>query len=137
MFASILVPTDLTERNREAVAVASRLVAPDGRSCLLHVIETSPEFSVDEEKEFYEKLERNASAFLKDLGGALDAANVEWSAEVVYGSRARTILEEAKKLSADLIVVRSHRVDVESQQGFGTLSYQVGVMSECSVLLVK
>lgn len=138
MFERIVVPTDLTERNRDAVVMSSRMVAPEGAICLLHVIETIPGLSVDQDKDFYEKLEKNASAFLGELGGALSAQGIRWSAEVVYGSRARTILDEAKKLDADLIVIRSHRIDTERMgHGFGTLSYQIGILSECPVLLVK
>jgi len=138
LFERIVVPADLTERNREAVAMASRVVAPNGSICLLHVIETIPGLSVDEEREFYEKLEQKASAFLAELGTILVEQGVEWTAEVVYGSRARTILDEARKLGADLIVIRSHRIDGESSaQGFGTLSYQVGILAKCPVLLVK
>ena len=138
MFERIVVPADLTERNREAVAMASRVVAPNGSICLLHVIETIPGLSVDEEREFYEKLEQKASAFLAELGTVLEEQGVEWTAEVVYGSRARTILDEARKLGADLIVIRSHRIDgASSAQGFGTLSYHIGILAECPVLLVK
>ena len=138
MFERILVPADLTERNREAVEMASRVVAPNGSICLLHVIQTIPGVDVDEEKEFYERLEQKASTFLGELGNALSAQDISWTAEVVYGSRARTILDEAKKLGADLIVIRSHRIDAESSgQGFGTLSYQVGILAECPVLLAK
>lgn len=142
MFERIVVPADLTEKNREAVEMASRVAAPDGKVCLLHVIETIPGVSVDEEKEFYGKLEQKASAFLEKLGSELSAKKISWTAEVVYGSRARAILDEANKLEADLIVIRSHRVDTEpssrqSQHGFGTLSYQIGIFAECPVLLVK
>jgi len=138
VFQRILVPADLTERNREAVEMARGLVASDGSICLLHVIETIPGVSVDEEKAFYEKLERKASAFLAQLGEPLGKAGIDWTAEVVYGSRAHAILDEAKRLDSELIVVRSHRIDSErSGQGFGTLSYQIGILAGCPVLLVK
>ncbi len=71
MFERILVPADLTERNREAVAMASRVVAPNGSICLLHVIQTIPGVGVDEEKEFYERLEQKASTFLGEQGNEL------------------------------------------------------------------
>lgn len=145
MFERILVPADLTERNRDAVDMARGLVAPNGSICLLHVIQTIPGVGVDEEPAFYRKLEERASAFLADLGTSLESVDVAWSAEVVYGSRVRSIVDEAKRLSADLIVIRSHRVSrepsegssVRANDGFGTLSYQVGVLAECPVLLVK
>ena len=92
------------------------------------MIQTIPGVGVDEEKEFYERLEQKASTFLGELGNELSAQDISWTAEVVYGSRARTILDEAKKLGVDLIVIRSHRIDAESSgQGFGTLSYQGGI----------
>jgi len=138
VFERILVPADLTERNRQAVEMARSVVAENGRIYLLHVIETIPGLSVDDEKEFYDKLEKKASEFLSELGSTLMEPGIEWTAEVVYGSRARTILEEARKLRADLIVVSSHRIDTErAGQGLGTLSYQVGVLAACPVLLVK
>lgn len=138
MFERIIVPVDLTKRNREAVDMARGVVAPNGSICLVHVIETIPGVSVDEEKAFYEKLEKKASSFLAELSSVLDDAGVDSTAEVVYGSRARSILDEAKKLDADLIVVRSHRIGTErADQGFGTLSYQIGILAECPVLLVK
>ena len=138
MFERIVVPADLTQANREAVQMAGRLAAPNGRICLLHVIETIPGLELTEEKSFYERLEHKAATFLEELSGLLDRETVQVSAEIVYGSRARTILDEAKKLEADLIVIRSHRVSGESSDaGFGTLSYQIGILAECPVLLVK
>ena len=138
MFERIVVPADLTEANRETVRMARGVAAPNGHICLLHVIETIPGLDVDEERDFYERLERKASAFLDELRHGLDGEDVRVSAEIVYGSRARAILDEAQKLDADLIVLRSHRVSRESTQtGFGTLSHQVGILAECPVLLVK
>ena len=138
MFAHIVVPVDLTERNRGAVEMASRLLSSEGRVCLLHVIETIPGMSVDEESAFFGKLEERASAYLEELGKMLDEQQIEWKAEVAYGPRAKTILDEAEKLQADLIVLRSHRIgDEKPSEGWGTLSYQVGIFARCPVLLVK
>ena len=138
MFESIVVPVDLTGRNRSAVEMAGRLSASGGSVCLLHVIETIPGMSVDEQSTFYSKLEKRASAHLGELGKRLDEKQVRWAAEVAYGPRAKTILDEAAKLDADLIVIQSHRVGDEARsEGWGTLSYQIGIFARCSVLLVK
>ncbi|HSF15971.1 MAG TPA: universal stress protein [Vicinamibacteria bacterium] len=138
MFESIVVPVDLTERNRSAVEMAGRLSAPGGRVCLLHVIETIPGMSVDEQSAFYGKLEKRASAHLRELGKMLEEKSVRWTAELAYGPRAKTVLDEAEKLDADLIVIQSHRVgDEVPSEGWGTLSYQIGIFARCSVLLVK
>ena len=85
-----------------AVAMASRLVSPDGgRVHLLHVIETIPGFSLGEERDFYEKLEKAATKHLRELSKPLAAAGVGFDAEVVYGPRAKSILDEATRLEAD------------------------------------
>lgn len=139
MFGTILVPVDLSEQNDAPIAFASRFArTEDGVVHLLHVIETIPGLELEEERAFYHRLERNARRYLDKLGKSLDEKTARWEANVVYGSRAATILAEAERLSADLLVMRSHRLDRdELRDGFGTLSYQVGILASCPVLLVK
>jgi nucleotide-binding universal stress UspA family protein len=139
LFRLILVPADLTNKNRAAVEMAAGLVnAQGGAVHLLHVIETIPGFTLEEEKGFYARLEKAAARHLEALARPLQEAGLRWEADVVYGPRAKTILDEAERLGADLIVVRSHRVHPKRrQQSFGTLSHQVGIFARCPVLLVK
>lgn len=139
MFRVILVPADLTKKNREAVEMAARLVNTQGGTVhLLHVIETIPGFTVEEEKGFYQRLEQAATAHLSALARPLEESGRRWEADVVYGPRAKTILDEAARLGADLIVIRSHRVAPDRrEESFGTLSHQVGIFARCPVLLVK
>jgi universal stress protein F len=139
MYERIIVPADLTDRNRNAVEAAGQLVEKkSGTVYLLHVIETIPGFAIEEERDFYAKLEKRATEHLEELGEVLGGKGIQWAAEVAYGPRAKTILEEASKLDADLIVIQSHRLDRDHpQEGWGTLSYQVGILSDRPVLLVK
>jgi universal stress protein F len=140
MFRKILVPADLSDRNGPAVALATELVGTsnDGKVCLLHVIETIPGFTLEEEQDFYRRLEKAARKHLAALAETPEKSAVPFEARVAYGARARTILGVAKELEADLIVIQSHRVEPgSSAQGFGTLSYQIGIFASCPVLLVK
>ena len=138
MFERIIVPCDLTGRNRIAVEMAAELAASSGSVRLLHVIEIIPGLGLDEEKDFYEKLEGRARSHLEELGKILEAKSVPFQVALAFGPRAKTIVEEAEKLNADLIVVRSHRVgEATPAEGWGTLSYQVGIFAACPVLLVK
>jgi len=139
VFRTIVVPVDLTDRNRPAVEMAAKLSTPsEGTIHLLHVIETIPGFSVDEEPEFYGRLEKRASQHLKSLAAPLRERGVQVEADVIYGSRAKTILDETKRIGADLVVIQSHRIDGERRgEGLGTLSHQVGLFAPCPVLLVK
>lgn len=139
MFERILVPVDLSERGREAVRVAALLAKPSsGRVYLIHVIETIPGLDFEEERKFYDRLEARALALVADLAKGLDEIGVAWEGNVVFGSRAQEILRRAEELTADLIVLSSHRVNHESpSEGWGTLSYQLAVLSRRKVLLLK
>lgn len=139
MFSNVVVPADLTDRNRDAVAMAARLVNRDGGKVhLLHVIETIPGFSLEEEQDFYRKLEKAAGKHLAELAKPLEKEGIDFAIEVVYGSRARTVLEEANRIGADIIVIHSHRGSTDGKgEGGGTLSYQIGIFSDVPVLLVK
>jgi nucleotide-binding universal stress UspA family protein len=139
LFRTIVVPVDLTDRNGPAVEMASKLSTPsEGAIHLLHVIETIPGFSVEEEPEFYGRLEKRASQHLEALSAPLRARGFRVQADVIYGPRAKTILAETVRIGADLLVIQSHRIDGEKRgEGLGTLSHQVGLFASCPVLLVR
>jgi nucleotide-binding universal stress UspA family protein len=139
MFLNIVVPVDLTDRNRPAVAMAAKLSTPSqGTIHLLHVIETIPGFSLEEESEFYGRLEKRASEHLQALSEPLRERGIRLEADVIYGPRAKTIVDEARRIGADLLVMQSHRIDPErGGDGLGTLSHQVGLFAPCPVLLVR
>jgi len=139
LFRIIVVPVDLTDRNRAAVEMAAKLSIPSqGTIHLLHVIETIPGFTVEDESEFYGRLEKRATEHLDSLSAPLRERGVRFEADVIYGPRAKTIIEEALRVGADLLVIQSHRIDGERRGGgLGTLSHQVGLFAPCPVLLVK
>jgi nucleotide-binding universal stress UspA family protein len=57
---------------------------------------------------------------------------------VVYGRRAEGIVDFAAAHDVDLIVLASHRVDPSmANRDWGTISYKVGILAQCPVLLVK
>jgi nucleotide-binding universal stress UspA family protein len=119
--------------------MAAKLSTPSqGMIHLLHVIETIPGFSVEDEPEFYGRLEKRASEHLEALSAPLRAKGIRFEGDVIYGPRAKTIIEEAGRIGADLLVIQSHRIDGERRgEGLGTLSHQVGLFATCPVLLVK
>ncbi|MGH9392037.1 MAG: universal stress protein [Vicinamibacteria bacterium] len=139
MFRTIVVPVDLTDRNRPSVEMAAKLSTPtEGTIHLLHVIETIPGLSIEEEPEFYGRLEKRATAHLEALSAPFRARGIRFEADVIYGPRAKSILEETERIGADLLVIQSHRIDGERRgEGLGTLSHQVGLFAPCPVLLVR
>jgi universal stress protein A len=139
VFKNILVPVDLTDVHQPALDIAARLAkANDGEVTLLHVVEVIGEVWATEDREFYTRLEQMARDHLARLGHALEARGVPRREEVVFGHRAPEIVRYAGEGGADLIVLKSHRIDLENPAaGWGTVSYKVGILAQCPVLLVK
>jgi universal stress protein A len=139
MFKRILLPVDLTARHGRALEVAADLAGPTGAEViLLHVIETLAGRTLDEERAFYGRLERSAQDHLSQVGQALGRRKVTWRADVRYGKRALECVRYAQEAAADLIVLTAPRLDPTLPgPDWGSLSYKIGVLSQCPVLLVK
>jgi nucleotide-binding universal stress UspA family protein len=139
VFKKILVPVDLSDTHQQALDVAARLASEsDGEVTLLHVVEVITELWDTEEREFYARLEQMARDHLARLGRYLAEGGVARHEEVVFGNRAHEIVRYAIEAEVDLIVLTSHRIDLENPTaGWGTVSYKVAILSQCPVLLVK
>lgn len=138
MFRKLLVPVDLTEKNLRAVQVARDLALETGGGVtLLHVIETL-DLPFDELAEFYERLEAKAARAMRELSAPLEEASHPHAQHVVYGKRAEEIVAFAEEHGFELLVMSSHRVDLEDPgAGWTTLSYKVAILAQCPVLLIK
>ena len=139
MFKKILVPVDLTDTHQHAIEIAARLAGEaDGQVILLHVVEVVPGLWVEEERDFYDRIESAARDHLIRLGRQLDELHVARREEIIFGNRAEEIVRYAMETDVDLIVLSSHRIDLKNPgAGWGTLSYKIGILSQCPVLLVK
>ncbi len=139
MFAHILVPTDLTERSVRTAEVAVGMASSFGATTtLLHVIETIPGATFEELDEFYRKLEERARAAMAAQVERISSAGVDIRQQVLYGSRSKEILRFAADEEIDLIVLASHQLEPErGGGGLGAISYRVGLLSTCPVLLLK
>jgi universal stress protein A len=139
MFKHILVPTDVAGQENHALDIAVKLCAMDGgRISLLHVIEVIANTTFEEFSDFYEKLEKKAHASLQRMVDRVKDTDMDILPEVIYGNRAQEILRFVEEREVDLIVMKSHRIDVEDRaQGWGTISYKVGILAPCPVMLVK
>lgn len=137
MFDRVLVPVDLTPKNRAAIEIAADLCAPSGKITLLHVIETL-DLPWEEVEEFYLGLEERARQGMDAMAEPLRDASHAHDQVVVYGRRAEEVVRYAEDEAYGLIVLSSHRLDPESPgAGWATLSYKVAILAQCPVLLVK
>ena len=139
MFKNILVPTDFSEDDTHALDIAVKLCSLDGGKIkLLHVIEIIANTSFEEFEDFYTTLEKRSYSDLSAMIAQFQEGEVKIEPDVIYGNRAHEILRFAGENHIDLIVMKSHRIDVEDRaQGWGTISYKVGILAQCPVMLVK
>jgi nucleotide-binding universal stress UspA family protein len=137
-FRRILVPLDFTAKNGRAVAIAAGLaLEPGAEVTLLHVVERI-EGSPAELRRFHRSLVQRARSKMRPVAARLARSGVSAREEVVVGRRVPEILRAAADSGADLIVMSSHRVHLRDAGGdWGTISYQVGILAPCPVLLVK
>lgn len=139
MFRKILVPIDFTPRSRRVVRVAARLASRSKASTtLLHVIERIDADAPGSLAGFYQKLEKNARRKMAELLEDFGKKGLDARAEVLYGSRVNEILRFAQEHDTDLIVMSSHKLPLRrGGENWGTISYKIGILSRCPVLLVK
>ena len=139
MFKHILLPTDLTDRNRKAIQIAIKMAIEDGAAItLLHVIETIEDADSEDFRKFYKQLGVRAGKKLDKMTSEYRNEKLVMEKQILYGGRVAEILNFAAGHQVDLIIMSSHKLDLEhATEGWGTISFKVGVLSECPVMLVK
>jgi nucleotide-binding universal stress UspA family protein len=139
MFRNILVPLDMTFKHQRAIDTAARLARQGGGEVvLLHVVELLHGIPREEEKVFYDRLEKVAQAHLEKHLAGLKEGGTPCRKEVVFGARAVEVLRRARDVGADLLVLTAPRFDPDHpEEGWGSLSIKLGVLAPCPVLLVK
>lgn len=139
MFKHILVPTDLTERSLKALDIAVRMASYNAcQVTFLHVVETIDDSDCEQFADFYEKLGRRAGKKMDQMLLSFEKDDLVVEKKIIYGKRVNEIIKFAHNLEIDLIILSSHRIDPkDASQGWGTISYKVGILSPCPVMLVK
>lgn len=139
MFHHILVPVDFSDANHRALDIAVGVAQlGGGRVSVLHVIELIKDTSFEEFEDFYAKLMTQARANMGALLAPYQNRDVQITPTIVYGHRVREIVRLATELNADLVVLSSHKVDpADPSRSWGTISYRVGILAQCPVMLVK
>ncbi len=138
MFRRILVPVDFTPRSLRAVRAAAKVAATTrAKTTLLHIIERIDDGESGAFESFYRKLESAAREKMKALLAPF-GERLPVRAEILYGKPVGEILRFAQANRIDLIVMSSHKLPLRhSGESWGTVSYKVGILSRCPVLLVK
>lgn len=140
MFKNILVPVDLsdTELAKPSIEGAVALArASGGRVRLLNVLPLTPVALTEfVPADFEEQQRRSAEEAMNIIAGesGLDAGHI--SVGVRQGGVYHEVLEEAKTIGADLIVMSSHSPGVRTYV-LGSNASHVVRYARCSVLVVR
>jgi nucleotide-binding universal stress UspA family protein len=139
MFKNILVPTDLSPKSTKALEIALDLSdSEESTITLLHVIERIEDSEGEEFKSFYERLAMKARLKMQKMSIHHTAKKLKIDNEIIFGNRVGEIVDFANHHAIDLIILRSHKLTrVDSVEGWATISYKVGILAPCPVLLVK
>ena len=140
MFKRILVPVDLAEAGlaKEAIGMACRMAREsDGSVRLINVLPMTPVMLAEYVPPDFEAQQKTASEealalIAKECG--LEPGRV--TSVVRQGGIYHEVLEEAKAIEADLIVMSSHRPAMRTYF-LGSNAGHVVRYAKCSVLVVR
>lgn len=137
-FQHLLVPVDFTEKTRTALDIAFEIAVQNkARVTLLHVVEAI-EGDDPELRTFIDRLKQRAESDLAVRVQRFIDAGVTADCKVRYGRRLQEIVQDVRDRKIDLIVMSSHPIDsADPLRSWGTISYQVSVLCDCPILLVK
>jgi nucleotide-binding universal stress UspA family protein len=143
MYRSILIPIDLTETEIAKPAITSAVLMAresGGTLRLINVLPLTPVMLAEYVPPDFEAQQRKSAddalaVVCKDTG--LDPSKV--SSTVRQGGVYQEILEEAKAVHADLIVMSSHRKHKAGIRTYflGSHTGHVARYAQCSVLVVR
>jgi nucleotide-binding universal stress UspA family protein len=144
MYTRILVPTDGSDITAKAVQTALTLAKTVGASlAAISVKEPFPYSAISEmqpvpPQEFYDAQERIAASRVKTVVEAARAAGVPCDAYTVEALHPwEAILDQAKQLGCDLIVMASHGRRGVAAMLLGSETNRVLTHSHLPVLVVK
>ena len=140
----ILVPTDFGPGSRLALERAIRSLGPEGGNiCVLHVIDQHliaemqtlmPETG---EAELRARLRQQADAHYAQLVAGLEHGKATVEAMIIEGEPCLKIVQQARDLDVDMIVMTVHRGATHVEQFlFGSTAERVLRLAPCPILIV-
>lgn len=139
---NILVPVDFSPVTASVIALAAQLAQAFGSAVwLLHVAAPDPDFGgygmgPNSVRDRVALELRDVHRQLQDHSQALRGRGIDATALQVQGSIPETILQEAKRLGADLIVLGSHGHGALHRALLGSVSEGVLHHASCPVVIL-
>jgi nucleotide-binding universal stress UspA family protein len=140
MYQRILVPVDLADPNLAKPALDTAVLicnSTGGSIRLMNVLPMTPVMLAEYVPADFEAQQRkSAEEALAIISGEVSLKSGNVTSVVRQGGIYQEILEEAKDMDADLIVMSSHRVGVRTYF-LGSQAGHVVRYASCSVLVVR
>ncbi len=141
MYKTVLLPIDLNESSSWDKAVPAALASVRTQGTGLHVMTVVPDFGmasvgVHFPNDFADKMRAEAGAQLKAFVGEHIPRDVAVHSIVGQGTVYQEILRVAREVGADLIVMASHRPELNDDL-LGPNAARVVRHASCSVLVVR
>ena len=140
MYRRILVPIDLSDVELAKPAISAALVMAkesNGSVRLVNVLPVTPVMLAEYVPPDFEAQQRvSAEEAIAIVAKETGLAPDKMSTAVLQGNVDREILDEAKRMHADLIVMSSHRTGVRTYF-LGSNAGHVVRYAACSVLVVR
>lgn len=136
MFKKILVPVDIghADESNNVINIAAANGTDDVQIILLNVVEDIPNWvAVELPSGFQEKSLKTAREELKAIAQSSD---IKTEIDVRVGHPYQTILDVAKDIGADLIIIASHQPGIQDYL-LGSTAAKVVRHARCSVLVVR
>ncbi len=134
----ILMPTDFSDYSKDALDHAVQMAQVCGAEIhLLHVFETVFVSTAPEYIKFLEEFMEEETKKLKALAEEIQSQNVEVHMMFQQGTPHRQIVEAAREVQADLIVIGTHGRTGLSHAMIGSVAERVARISPCPVLIVR
>lgn len=133
----ILVPLDFSDKNDIALETVHEIVSSNPSTVsLLHVIEPIGSQDDIEVQKFTQQLHEHSEKQLLERARKFSDLDINVKCENRSGNRVHETLAFAKNNEVDLIVLNSHQV-IDSQISSASISYQIAILANCPVLLLK
>ena len=136
MYKTILIPIDVAhmENAESMLDVARQQGTKECSIVLLNVIEEMPVWVASSFPAGI--LDESQQRSHQELSRLAEAANINASIDVRLGHPYRTILEVAEEIGTDLIVIASHKPELQDYF-LGSVAAKVVRHAKCSVLVMR
>jgi len=133
MYNTILVPTDFSDEESTIQSLKkAEILSDNGRIVLLHVLYAIPAYALVELP--VHLIEAQVPKTLEALNELVTRSGVKADIDVRKGQSYNNIIEEAKNIGADLILINSHRPELQDYL-LGSTAAKVVRHAPCSVLV--